>query len=291
MSCIRWVPWSAASTSRTSTPATPSASSPTTATMTTQVRLEPLTLTEFAASAGTSLDNWTSWNSERKRCRSGTNEWPGVYARTGRTMNTGPLLTITLPHRYLDDKGPKHERQRHDAPLLLGKRRGEGSLVRTRGPGASGVQAGAAADGQLIRTLTPELVEETRTSSARPEITASPNPAGMAAPPSWLAGRLGRAGPAARARGLARGRRRMIADGHHEPLVGVGHLDPDRFGRAVPPVRFDRARAGLAHREAHLIKQGLVHPAAPRHRGGDQPRGTNVRGQRRERYFNGGHLG
>jgi hypothetical protein len=39
-----------------------------------------------------------------------------------------------------------------------------------------------AADGQLILTLTPELVDETRTSSARPEITASPNPAGI--PPS-----------------------------------------------------------------------------------------------------------
>jgi len=42
-----------------------------------------------------------------------------------------------------------------------------------------------AADGQLIRTLTPELVDKTRTSSARPEITARPNPAGMADPPSW----------------------------------------------------------------------------------------------------------
>jgi hypothetical protein len=42
----------------------------------------------------------------------------------------------------------------------------------------------AVADGQLIRTLTPELVDETRTSSARPEITASPNPAGIAEAPS-----------------------------------------------------------------------------------------------------------
>src|SRR6266705_72060 len=53
------------------------------------------------------------------------------------------------------------------------------------GPGSwsppAGPQAVGAADGQLIRTLTPELVDETRTSSARPEITASPNPAGIAA--------------------------------------------------------------------------------------------------------------
>ena len=95
MSCICWVPWPAASTSRTSAPATPSASSATTATMTTQVRLEPLTLTELAASAETCRKHSTSCNSERERCRSGTNEWPGVYARTSGTMNTGPFLTIT----------------------------------------------------------------------------------------------------------------------------------------------------------------------------------------------------
>src|ERR1700747_3176270 len=38
-----------------------------------------------------------------------------------------------------------------------------------------------AAEGQLIRTLTPELVDETCTSSARPEITARPKPAGIPA--------------------------------------------------------------------------------------------------------------
>ena len=48
-----------------------------------------------------------------------------------------------------------------------------------------GGQEAAGVDGQLIRTLTPELVDRTRTSSARPEITASPNPAGKADPPSW----------------------------------------------------------------------------------------------------------
>src|SRR6266536_1770400 len=40
-------------------------------------------------------------------------------------------------------------------------------------------QQAAAADGQLIRTLTPELVDETCTSSARPEITARPKPTGI----------------------------------------------------------------------------------------------------------------
>src|SRR6266545_2374091 len=42
-------------------------------------------------------------------------------------------------------------------------------------------QQAAAADGQLIRTLTPELVDETCTSSARPEITARPKPTGIPA--------------------------------------------------------------------------------------------------------------
>src|SRR2546429_9686400 len=42
-------------------------------------------------------------------------------------------------------------------------------------------QPAAAADGQLIRTLTPELVDETCTSSARPEITARPKPTGIPA--------------------------------------------------------------------------------------------------------------
>src|SRR5271166_1967815 len=82
----------------------------------------------------------------------------------------------------------------------------------------------------------------------------------------------------------------MITHHHHEPLILVGHLDLDRLSRAVPPVRLDRARASLAHGQAHLVKQRFVHTATPRYRGGDQPRGANVRGQRRERDFYGGHL-
>src|SRR5580704_4954600 len=46
-------------------------------------------------------------------------------------------------------------------------------------------QGAGVAEGQLIRTLTPELVDHTRTSSARPEITARPKPAGKAIAPSW----------------------------------------------------------------------------------------------------------
>src|SRR5215469_1920651 len=53
-----------------------------------------------------------------------------------------------------------------------------------RNPPGRPVQDVTAADGQLIRTLTPELVDKTRTSSARPEITARPNPAGIADTPS-----------------------------------------------------------------------------------------------------------
>src|SRR6202011_2331398 len=57
------------------------------------------------------------------------------------------------------------------------------------------LQAAGAADGQLIRTLTPELVDETSTSSARPEITASPNPAGIPASSAPGTGPAVAAGP------------------------------------------------------------------------------------------------
>ena len=93
ISCIRWVPWLAASTSRTSAPATPRASSATTATMMTQVRLEPLTLTGFAASAETCLNIRPPGIPNGRRCRPGLDEWPGVYARAGRTTNIGRFLT------------------------------------------------------------------------------------------------------------------------------------------------------------------------------------------------------
>src|ERR1700749_1732138 len=84
-------------------------------------------------------------------------------------------------------------------------------------------------------------------------------------------------------------RRGLVAHHDDEPLPLVGHLDLDRLGRAVPPVRLDRARACLAHGQAHLVEQRFVHPAPPRYRGGDQPRGTDMRGQRREGDFYGAH--
>jgi hypothetical protein len=45
--------------------------------------------------------------------------------------------------------------------------------------------------------------------------------------------------------------------GHHylKLLAIVGERDPDGLLWAVPQVRFDRARASLAHGEANLIKQ------------------------------------
>src|SRR5580658_1547243 len=154
ISCIFWVPWLAASTSLTSTPATPSASRATTATMTTQVRLEPLTVTGSAASAGTSLDIRPPGSrfGITPSAPIGKKRVAGVYAGAGATTNTWQILTDLLPFRYLSD--------------------------------AVTPQALAAVDGQLIRTLTPELVDETRTSSARPEITARPNPEGIAIAPS-----------------------------------------------------------------------------------------------------------
>ena len=64
---------------------------------------------------------------------------------------------------------------------VAGATSGRGRAVPWAGPSWPG-PAATAADGQLIRTLTPELVDSTRTSSARPEITASPNPAGDGQP-------------------------------------------------------------------------------------------------------------
>src|SRR5690349_16177628 len=84
-------------------------------------------------------------------------------------------------------------------------------------------------------------------------------------------------------------RRGLVADHDDEPLSLVGHLDLDRLGRAVPPVRLDRARASLAHGQAHLVEQRFVHSAPPRYRGGDQPRGADMRGQRGGGVFYGGH--
>ena len=99
MSCIRWVPWLAASTSRTSVPATPSASSPTTATMTTQVRLEPLTLTEFAASAEKCAGHSTSWKSERDDVPIGTKRVAGSLRTRGPNHEDGafPNDSVMLP--------------------------------------------------------------------------------------------------------------------------------------------------------------------------------------------------
>src|SRR6185437_5008490 len=84
-------------------------------------------------------------------------------------------------------------------------------------------------------------------------------------------------------------RRGLVAHDDHEPLPLVGHLDPDRLGRAVPPVRLNRTRACLAHGKPHLVEQRFVHPAPPRYRGGNQPRGADMRGQRGEGDFYGGH--
>src|SRR6266851_8513244 len=110
----------------------------------------------------------------------------------------------------------------------------------------------------------------------------------------------GRGGLRARADAVAVGARRgRVGRGgarggvvtHHddEPLALVRHLDLDRLGRAVPLVRLDRARARLAHGQAHLVEQRFVHATTPRYRGRDQARGADVRGQRREGDFYGGH--
>ena len=53
----------------------------------------------------------------------------------------------------------------------------------------------------------------------------------------------------------------------------------------------DGARAGLADRQPDLVKQRLVHPAAPGHRRRDQPGRPDVRGQRGEAQLDCCHFG
>src|SRR5580700_2133746 len=153
ISCIFWVPWPAASTSRTSTPAVPRASTPTTATMTTQVRLEPLTLTGFAASAGTSLDIRPPGTpngrcADRQETVGGSLRRPGPNHEHRAIPNSN--VTLSLPLR--------------DASVTTADSAAGGGTASpiAGGPAAScRRQAVSEVDGQLIWTLTPELVDTT----------------------------------------------------------------------------------------------------------------------------------
>jgi hypothetical protein len=152
----------------------------------------------------------------------------------------------------------------------------------------------------------PSPAGEMRKSSASPRMTARPTPAGSCMiapfPPAPSASEAGAApgGGAVTAHRCRDGdhtvyvrRLRGNRVGHHhlEPLTVVRERDPDGLFRAVFLVRFDRARARLAYREAHLIKQRLIHAAPARDRGSDKPGGPHMRGQRREGNFDGGHFG
>jgi hypothetical protein len=46
----------------------------------------------------------------------------------------------------------------------------------------------------------------------------------------------------------------------------------------------------LANGQANLVKERFRHAAAPGHGGGDEPRRTHVRRQRRECHLDSGHL-
>jgi hypothetical protein len=90
---------------------------------------------------------------------------------------------------------------------------------------------------------------------------------------------------------LRRVRGYRVAHDHLEPFAQVRHFDPDRLGGAMPPMRLDRPGARLADGEAYLVKQFLIHTAAPRDCRGDQSRGPYVGRQRSERNLDRGHLG
>jgi hypothetical protein len=79
--------------------------------------------------------------------------------------------------------------------------------------------------------------------------------------------------------------------GHHnlKLLTIIGERYPDGHLGAVPLVCLDRPGTCLANREAYLVKQGLGDAATTRDRGGDEPGGAHVHGQRREGDFDGSH--
>jgi hypothetical protein len=82
-----------------------------------------------------------------------------------------------------------------------------------------------------------------------------------------------------------------VGDLHLEPPGLVGQGDPDRLGRAVQPVRLDRARAGLPDGQPHLVKKCLIDATAPGHRGRDQPGRSHVGWQSGKADFNCRHVG
>src|SRR5487761_1232131 len=88
-------------------------------------------------------------------------------------------------------------------------------------------------------------------------------------------------------RHAVRGRR--VGHYHLEPLGVITQLHPDRPPWTVLAVRLDRAGTRLADREANLVEQRLVDAAPAGYRGGDEPGGPHMRGQRREGDFDGGH--
>ena len=100
--------------------------------------------------------------------------------------------------------------------------------------------------------------------------------------------------PPARAAGDRRdlvaraGLRRASSTDDAEP-VGLAELERDRRGHTLPFLHPDRAGAGLADGEPHLVEHVLADAAAPRHGRRDQPRRPDVRrvGRQPERH---GHV-
>jgi hypothetical protein len=63
----------------------------------------------------------------------------------------------------------------------------------------------------------------------------------------------------------------------------------DEGVRRVHPVQADRTRARLTHGETDLVEQHLIDTAAPRDRGGDETRRTDVGGGRGNLQADGRH--
>src|ERR1700749_960937 len=159
--------------------------------------------------------------------------------------------------------------------------------------GAGGYRSAGAA-GQLIRTLSPESVDDTCTSSARPVITARPNAAGKAAsrvsagtgwngapclplPADTVAVFITGANPPGSAPESG-GAASVTTTSNRSPRsVSSIRIGSAGAGRGGPP---PPAAAAPTAAEPHLIQRGLGHPAATGYGRGDEPRRADMRRER-----------
>jgi hypothetical protein len=94
-----------------------------------------------------------------------------------------------------------------------------------------------------------------------------------------------------RERNWRAGRMSGGAVGHpYREMIFVSQFDLDEIGERVPAVQRHRARAGLAYREANLVKVGIGHASAARDRHADKACGADVRWCRGKRQADRRHM-